>query len=57
MHDPVAALFHAARGTDVVMTAVRGRVLFRDGRVLTLDEAALGEAMEEPARRVREALA
>jgi len=39
------------------MTAVRGRVLFRDGRVLTLDEAALGEAMEEPARRVREALA
>ena len=56
VHDPVAAVFHAARGTDVVMTAVRGRVLFRDGRVLTLDEAALGEAVEEPARRVREAL-
>jgi cytosine/adenosine deaminase-related metal-dependent hydrolase len=57
VYDPVAALFHAARGTDVVMTAVRGRVLFRDGRVLTLDEAALAEAMDEPARRVREALA
>ena len=57
VHDPVAALFHAARGTDVVMTAVRGRVLYRDGRVLTLDEAALAEAIEEPARRVREALA
>lgn len=56
VHDPVAALFHAARGTDVVMTAVRGRVLFRNGRVLTLDEAALAEAMEEPARRVREAM-
>jgi 5-methylthioadenosine/S-adenosylhomocysteine deaminase len=57
VHDPVAALFHAARGTDVVLTMVRGRVLYRDGRVLTLDEAALGEAMEEPARRIREALA
>jgi 5-methylthioadenosine/S-adenosylhomocysteine deaminase len=57
VHDPVAALFHAARGTDVVMTAVRGRVLYRDGRVLTLDEAALAGAVEEPARRVREALA
>jgi cytosine/adenosine deaminase-related metal-dependent hydrolase len=57
VHDPVAALFHAARGTDVVLTAVRGRVLYRDGRVLTLDEAALADAMEEPARRVREALA
>lgn len=56
VHDPVAALFHAARGTDVVMTAVRGRVLFRNGRVLTLDEPALAEAMEEPARRVREAM-
>lgn len=57
VHEPVAALFHAARGTDVVMAAVRGRVLYRDGRVLTLDEAALAEAVEEPARRVREALA
>jgi 5-methylthioadenosine/S-adenosylhomocysteine deaminase len=57
VHDPVAALFHAARGTDVVLAAVRGRVLYRDGRVLTLDEAALAEAVEEPARRVRQALA
>ena len=57
VHDPVAALFHAARGTDVVLTVVKGRVLFRDGRVLTLDEAALAAALEEPAARVREALA
>ncbi|HEX6746463.1 MAG TPA: amidohydrolase family protein [Longimicrobium sp.] len=57
VHDPVAALFHAARGTDVVMTAVRGRVLYRDGRVTTLDEAALAEAIDDSARRVREALA
>jgi len=57
VHDPVAALFHAARGTDVVMTAVRGRALYRDGRVLTLDEAALAAAVEAAAGRVREALA
>jgi 5-methylthioadenosine/S-adenosylhomocysteine deaminase len=56
VHDPVAAVFHAARGADVVLAAVRGRVLYRDGRVLTMDEAALAEAMEEPAARMREAL-
>lgn len=57
VHDPTAALFHAARGTDVILTAVRGRVLFADGVVRTLDEAALAEAMQDPAARVREALA
>jgi cytosine/adenosine deaminase-related metal-dependent hydrolase len=57
VHDPTAALFHAARGTDVVMTVVRGRVLYHGGRVRSLDEAALAAAVEEPARRVREALA
>src|SRR5688500_2437645 len=56
VHDPVAAVFHAARGCDVVLTVVRGRVLYRDGRVLTLDESALAAAMEEPTARVREAL-
>ena len=56
VHDPVAALFHAARGTDVVLTAVRGRVLYRDGRLLTLDEEAIAQAIEGPAQRIREAL-
>jgi cytosine/adenosine deaminase-related metal-dependent hydrolase len=56
VHDPVAALFHSARGSDVVLTVVRGRPLYREGRVLTLDEAALAVAVEEPAARVREAL-
>jgi cytosine/adenosine deaminase-related metal-dependent hydrolase len=41
VHDPVAALFMSARGCDVVMTAVQGRVLFRDGRCLTLDTERL----------------
>jgi 5-methylthioadenosine/S-adenosylhomocysteine deaminase len=57
VYDPVAAVFHAARGSDVVMTMVRGRVLYRDGAVLTLDEAAIAEAMEDPAARLREVLA
>lgn len=29
VHDPLAALFHAARAPDVVLSAVRGRILFR----------------------------
>lgn len=57
VHDPVAAVFHAARGTDVVLTAVRGRVLYRDGRVTTLDEAADGAAVEDAAARLRAVLA
>ncbi|HEU4557781.1 MAG TPA: amidohydrolase family protein [Longimicrobium sp.] len=57
VHDPTAAVFHAARGTDVILTVVQGRVLFADGVVHTLDEAALAEAVLDPATRVREALA
>jgi len=56
VHDPVAALFHAARGTDVILTAVRGEVLFSGGVVRTLDEAALAEAVLDPAARVAKAL-
>jgi 5-methylthioadenosine/S-adenosylhomocysteine deaminase len=41
VHDPVAALVHSARASDVVLTAVRGEILYRDGRVLSLDAAAL----------------
>jgi 5-methylthioadenosine/S-adenosylhomocysteine deaminase len=56
VHDPVAALFHAARGCDVVMTAVQGRILYRDGLLSTLDPAALEPAVEDAAARVREAM-
>jgi len=31
VHDPLAALFHAARASDVTLTVVRGRVLHRAG--------------------------
>jgi 5-methylthioadenosine/S-adenosylhomocysteine deaminase len=56
VHDPLAALFHAARASDVVLTAVRGRVLQRDGVLTTLDAAAVEERMEETARRLRDHL-
>ena len=57
VHDPVAAVLHAARGCDVVMTAVQGRVLYRDGALSTLDPAALEPAVEDAAARLREAMA
>lgn len=56
VHDPVAAVFHAARGCDVVLTAVQGRILYRHGQLSTLDPAALAPALEDAAARVRQAL-
>ncbi|CAN5820511.1 amidohydrolase [soil metagenome] len=54
VHDPVAALFHSARASDVILTMVRGRALYRAGD--SLDdrcEEALA-TVEEAARRLRE---
>lgn len=56
VHDPVAAIFHAARGSDVLMTVVAGREVYREGVVRTLDSAALAGAVEEAADRLRGAL-
>src|SRR5690606_9857204 len=41
VHDPVAALFYAARATNVTLAMVRGRVLYRAGEFLTIDVPAL----------------
>ncbi|HEX7118790.1 MAG TPA: amidohydrolase family protein [Longimicrobiales bacterium] len=57
VHDPASALFHAARASDVILTAVRGRVLFRDGRILSLDADALRPRVEALAARARHARA
>jgi 5-methylthioadenosine/S-adenosylhomocysteine deaminase len=56
VHDPLAAVFHAARGCDVVMTVVDGRVLYRDGQLSTLDPAALEPLLADAARRLREVM-
>ena len=57
VHSPEAAVFHAARGSDVVLAAVRGRVLQRGGQVLTLDPDALAGPLEDAAARLRAVLA
>lgn len=53
--DPVTAIFHAARGSDVVLTAVQGRVLYRDGRVLSLDAERIRPRLEDAANRLARA--
>ena len=41
LYDPVSHLVYAARGDDVRTVMVNGRVLMRDRKMLTLDEAAV----------------
>jgi cytosine/adenosine deaminase-related metal-dependent hydrolase len=54
VHEPAAALMLSARGGDVVFTAVRGRVLFHDGRFTTLDPDALRARVADTAARMRQ---
>jgi cytosine/adenosine deaminase-related metal-dependent hydrolase len=51
--DPLTAVFHSARGTDVFMTVVRGRVLFENGRVTTLDENDIATRVDAIGKRLR----
>ncbi|HSJ25992.1 MAG TPA: amidohydrolase family protein [Longimicrobiales bacterium] len=53
--DPVATLFLGARGADVVFTAVRGRVLYRNGRHLTLEPDRLRDALDAMGERLQRA--
>jgi cytosine/adenosine deaminase-related metal-dependent hydrolase len=55
VHDPLAALLFAARGADVMLTAVKGTVLYRDGRCLTLDVDRLRPRLDEIGSRLRRA--
>lgn len=56
VHDPVSALFHAARGSDVVLTAVQGRVLHRGGRPAPAEHEALRSRVQDAADRVARSL-
>lgn len=53
--DPVGALFHSARGSDVIMTAVRGEMLYVGGSVIPFDVSALRARMTEMGERLRNA--
>ena len=43
--DPLAALFHSARGGDVIMTAVCGEMLYVGGRVIPFNTGSLRDEM------------
>ncbi len=46
-HDPVATLIFASSGRDVIMTVIAGREVFREGRIIGVDENHLGSRMKE----------
>jgi len=46
-YDPVATLIFASSGRDVILTVVAGREVYRDGRVLDVDEERLRARMIE----------
>jgi 5-methylthioadenosine/S-adenosylhomocysteine deaminase len=56
MYDPVSHLVYVARGDDVRNTVVHGKVLMRDRRVTTLNEARVLAEAREWAGRVRAAV-
>jgi 5-methylthioadenosine/S-adenosylhomocysteine deaminase len=56
MYNAVSHLVYVARGDDVQTTIVNGRVLMRDRRVLTLDEAAVLADARALAAKVRDAV-
>ena len=55
-YDVVSHLVYVTRGDDVRTTIVNGRVLWRDGRLLSLDERAVNAEAEALAGAVREAV-
>jgi 5-methylthioadenosine/S-adenosylhomocysteine deaminase len=57
MYEPVSHLVYTTRGDDVDTTIVNGRVLMREGKVLTLDQAQVLAAARAAAVQVRAAVA
>ncbi|HEX6134298.1 MAG TPA: amidohydrolase family protein [Longimicrobiales bacterium] len=53
--DPVAALLFSARGTDVMMTMVNGRILYRDGVFHSLDPERVRDRVAAVAARMQSA--
>lgn len=46
-YDPIATLIFASSGRDVILTVIAGREVYRDGKVLTVDEDLLRARMKE----------
>ena len=56
LFDPVAQIVYSSRGDDVETTIVNGRVLMRDRKMLTLDEARVLSDARAAAELVRKAV-
>ena len=56
MYNPISHLVYVSKGDDVQNTIVNGRVLMRDRKVTTLDEASVLADARAMAERVREAV-
>ena len=56
LFDPVSQIVYASRGDDVETTIVNGKVLMRDRKVLTLDEARVLSEARAAADLVRKAV-
>jgi 5-methylthioadenosine/S-adenosylhomocysteine deaminase len=53
LYDPYSHLVYVARGAEVRLTAVDGRILYRDGAFMTLDAETVKAAARAVAERVR----
>ena len=51
-YNPISTLIFSSSGSDVVMTMVAGREVFRDGRITTVDEQRLRFQVKEIAQRL-----
>jgi 5-methylthioadenosine/S-adenosylhomocysteine deaminase len=56
MYDPLSHLVYVTRGDDVRTTIVNGRILMRDRKVLTLDEARVLSEARALAEKVKAAV-
>jgi 5-methylthioadenosine/S-adenosylhomocysteine deaminase len=53
-YDPVTSLIFSSSGRDVILTMVAGREVFREGRVIAVDEERLAARMNEIAEKLRD---
>jgi 5-methylthioadenosine/S-adenosylhomocysteine deaminase len=53
VYDPVAATVFSSSASDVVCTVVAGQEIFRDGKVVGIDEQRLKARMQEISQKLK----
>jgi 5-methylthioadenosine/S-adenosylhomocysteine deaminase len=56
MYEPISHLVYTSRGDDVVASIVNGKILMRDGKVLTLNQPEVIAAALKASTVVRAAV-